>query len=456
MLKDSIDNDPYQFKPEITVKDTYGVTNICRPQRVEELVRQDKLCYDSDIKAVNILLLGCELTSTLSSSTIKLQKKYRIVSKNLWKDKMLLAQAQEAGFVLNDEQHDFLYYDDEATANAIFIAKLSHVGSINNDTVEPRYDSDILYEVPHYDTYHAFDMLNSNIQELGYIEKIVSNNESYDELTSNNNVISYTNYMLPIENDDNYVPPSVQKNDMMLSIIEQMKSQVEKCNMINQESQSVNESLTSELERYKDRVRILEYAAKDGCFEKEAYLERELNIAICDRNRKETLILAEESRLKMLEKQAVVNTKPIDYSKLNKLYKYFVPQQQLSAEQLYWSLTPSPLESFSKPTKVFPKKLPSTGQVLKNLNSTRDLLRKFDECIKRRTTLSPHQIGSWEQLDIKGAFKKDVIAFSEHLKESFKLFQKGFIAEVKEMKDIFEQIKDKVDQCSLAKRCFEI
>ncbi|GKC85066.1 hypothetical protein Tco_1140783 [Tanacetum coccineum] len=82
----------------------------------------------------------------------------------------------------------------------------------------------------------------------------------------------------------------------------------------------------------------------------------------------ETLILAEERRLKMLEKQTIVNTKPIAYSKLNKLYEIFVPQTQLSAEQLYWSSTPSP---------------------------------PFDECIKRRTTLSPHKIGSWEQLDIK-------------------------------------------------------
>ncbi|GKD23706.1 hypothetical protein Tco_1225409 [Tanacetum coccineum] len=144
-------------------------------------------------------------------------------------------------------------YDDKAIANAIFMANLSPVDSINDDMVEPCYDSDILFEVPHYDNYHDFDMLNSNIQELGYIENIVSNNESYDELTSNINVISYTDYMLTFGNDDdNYVPPPLQKNDMMLSVIEQIKSQVEKCNMVNQESQSVNESLTSELERYKD------------------------------------------------------------------------------------------------------------------------------------------------------------------------------------------------------------
>ncbi|GKE11585.1 hypothetical protein Tco_1415136 [Tanacetum coccineum] len=163
---------------------------------------------------------------------------------------------------------------------------LSRVGSLNDNTVEPRYDSDILSEVPHYDTYHDSDMLNSNIQELGYIENIVSNNESYDELTSNINVISYTDYMLTIgNNEDNYVPPLVQTNDMMLTV-KQMKSQVEKCNMVNQESKSVNELLINELERYKEKVRILENAPKNSSSEKEALLDRELRTVICDGNRK--------------------------------------------------------------------------------------------------------------------------------------------------------------------------
>ncbi|GJW55792.1 hypothetical protein Tco_0099877 [Tanacetum coccineum] len=100
----------------------------------------------------------------------------------------------------------------------------------------------------------------------------------------------------------------------------------------------------------------------------------------------------------------------------------------MSAKQLYWSSIPSPPITVSKP-KVFPIKLPSTSQVLRNLNNARDLLTKFDECIKRRPTLSPHEIGSWEQSDIKGAFKADVIPFSENLKETFKLFENEFIIE---------------------------
>ncbi|GKD30148.1 hypothetical protein Tco_1240926 [Tanacetum coccineum] len=210
-----------------------------------------------------------------------------------FKDKMLLAQAQEARLqaITNFKADHIDAYDsdcdDKATTNAIFMANLSPIVSLNDDTVAPHYDSDTLFEVPHYDTYHDSDVLNSNIQELEYTENIISNNESYDELKGNSDVISYTDYMLTIRNDkDNYVHPPIQKNDMMLSVIEQMKSQVEKCNKVNQEAKSVNESLTSELERYKDRVRVLKYAVKDGHSEQEAYLSRELYTLIFERKRK--------------------------------------------------------------------------------------------------------------------------------------------------------------------------
>ncbi|GJZ77575.1 retrovirus-related pol polyprotein from transposon TNT 1-94 [Tanacetum coccineum] len=194
----------------------------------------------------------------------------RVKDSEWFKDKILLAQAQEAEVVLDEEQQDFLAdsleetddcedlqlqattnfkaaHIDETTANAIFMENLSPVGSLNDDTVAPHYDSDTLSKVPHYDTYHESDMLNSNIQELGYNENIISTNESYDELKCNIDVISYTDYMLTIGNDeDNYVPPLVQKNDMMLSVIEHMKSQVEKCNKLRaQLKEKFSESQTN-------------------------------------------------------------------------------------------------------------------------------------------------------------------------------------------------------------------
>nr|GEX41084.1 retrovirus-related Pol polyprotein from transposon TNT 1-94 [Tanacetum cinerariifolium] len=90
----------------------------------------------------------------------------------------------------------------------------------------------------------------------------------------------------------------------------------------------------------------------------------------------ETLMLAEESRSKMLLKQhdpmileKKVNTTPVDYAILNQLSqdlkKRFVPQTELSAEQAFWSQNsmnssdPSPSR---RPTKVnIPKELPKVS-----------------------------------------------------------------------------------------------
>nr|GEZ12298.1 hypothetical protein [Tanacetum cinerariifolium] len=47
-----------------------------------------------------------------------------------------------------------------------------------------------------------------------------------------------------------------QQDDIILSVIEQLKTQVVNCTKINQDNKNINEILTAELERYKDQVRI--------------------------------------------------------------------------------------------------------------------------------------------------------------------------------------------------------
>ncbi|GJR26030.1 hypothetical protein Tco_1102262 [Tanacetum coccineum] len=184
--------------------------------------------------------------------------------------------------------------DDEATVNEIFMANLSPVGSLNDDTVAPRYDSNTLSEVPHYDTYHDSDVLNSNIQELGYIENIISTNESYDELKGNSDVISFTDYMLIIgEDTDNYVPPPVQKDDMMLSVIEQMKSQVKNCN----KCKSIDVVLLDLQESNKSLSELQKHFAK--------LEEYNITLHIAFQNHKEQMILNDPDTI---NKQLLVKT----------------------------------------------------------------------------------------------------------------------------------------------------
>ncbi|GJY00466.1 hypothetical protein Tco_0357484 [Tanacetum coccineum] len=58
MLIDSIEKGPYKLAKEIIVKATDGVTEITCEQIHDDLAPKERLRYDSDIKAVNIILLG--------------------------------------------------------------------------------------------------------------------------------------------------------------------------------------------------------------------------------------------------------------------------------------------------------------------------------------------------------------------------------------------------------------
>ncbi|GKF66308.1 hypothetical protein Tco_0192825 [Tanacetum coccineum] len=50
---------------------------------------------------------------------------------------------------------------------------------------------------------------------------------------------------------------SAQQDDLVLSVIEQLKTQVVHYTKTNLENKSVNDTLTAELERYKEQVKVL-------------------------------------------------------------------------------------------------------------------------------------------------------------------------------------------------------
>ncbi|GKD26095.1 hypothetical protein Tco_1232309 [Tanacetum coccineum] len=126
---------------------------------------------------------------------------------------------------------------------------------------------------------------------------------------------------------------------------------------------------------------------------------------------KETLMLAEESRSKMLLKQQdpmvleKVNTTLVDYVVLNQLSqdfeKRFVPQTELSAEQAFWSqnsMNSSDPSPSCRPTKVeVPKELPIVSMCLKletDLFNKKDFIEKetYDKVFRSYTTLEKHCI----------------------------------------------------------------
>ncbi|GKA07387.1 hypothetical protein Tco_0686611 [Tanacetum coccineum] len=81
-------------------------------------------------------------------------------------------------------------------------------------------------------------------------------NHSETEITSDSNIIPYSQYVIEsqqaaVQNSNS----SAQQDALILSVIEQLKTQVANCTKINLENKSVNDTLTAELERYKEQVK---------------------------------------------------------------------------------------------------------------------------------------------------------------------------------------------------------
>nr|GEY24175.1 hypothetical protein [Tanacetum cinerariifolium] len=154
-----------------------------------------------------------------------------------------LVQAQANGQVLQEEELEFLADPGMAETS-------SNQYVVNNNAA---------YQADDLDAYD-FDY----VQAPSTSEQSTILTQSDTEVTSDSNIISYSQYMNESQYNtvQNSSVPALQDN-LILSVIEQLKTQVVNCTKINQDNKQVNELLTAELERYKNQERILKEQKND-------------------------------------------------------------------------------------------------------------------------------------------------------------------------------------------------
>nr|GEZ14468.1 hypothetical protein [Tanacetum cinerariifolium] len=119
------------------------------------------------------------------------------------------------------------------------------------------YDFDTLAEVNNHDN-RTNQLISQEMQVPSIFEPSTILAQSNTESTSDSNIISYSQYV----NESQYntikdsTLPALQ-DDLIFSVIEQLKTQVVNYTKINQDNKQVNKLLTTELERYKNKERIL-------------------------------------------------------------------------------------------------------------------------------------------------------------------------------------------------------
>ncbi|GJS84345.1 hypothetical protein Tco_0750886 [Tanacetum coccineum] len=169
-----------------------------------------------------------------------------------------------------------------------------------------------------------------------------------------------------------------------------------------------------------------------------------VNLKIDSPDSEETLEDAEESRLKMRNKMVQIN-----YGKLNALYETFVPQQDFSMEQTYFSIPSTstngseskavtsdlPIPKMPKESKLL-KMFDTLGMAINGLRTRIDITLLED---RQRRWMSD------SQNSLREFYKTDVIPMSASLSKNLKELKEELIEEVQEMLNIFESMEQKVD-----------
>nr|GEX41131.1 integrase, catalytic region, zinc finger, CCHC-type, peptidase aspartic, catalytic [Tanacetum cinerariifolium] len=246
-----------------------------------------------------------------------------------FKDKVLLVQAQANRHVLQEEELEFL----------------ADPGTIESSSNQNVVTTNAAYQADDLDAY------DSDCDELNSAKIAFMANLSYygsDNLAENSHL------------------PALQ-DDLILSVIEQLKTQVVNCTKINQDNKQVNEFLTAELERSVN----------------------EKSDAIMIPDTEETLMLAEE----------------------------------MQTDEPYLSATTTIVEVL--------KELPKVNLVNSCLKKLKFYLASFDMVVKERTTVTAIIKGMWGFEHTKACFRDDIILFVKALKELFTSFDQCLIDENK-------------------------
>ncbi|GKB34596.1 retrovirus-related pol polyprotein from transposon TNT 1-94, partial [Tanacetum coccineum] len=286
----------------------------------------------------------------------------RLQDSDYFKDKMLLMQAQENGAVLDEEQSLFLAgeqiinfdedvdnspendlalnvdhvfeadecdafdsdVDEGPTTQTMFMTNLTSEDRIY-DEAGPSYDSNTPFEVQDHDTvvnhldeYHEVHEMQTDEQHNYVVD-------SDDDYTSNSNIIMYDQYVE--DNEDHIVQRNVSsvRNDALMSILDEMHEHGVQSRLANKPDMIINDSVTSELARYKELVGEYEKRAKFELTDRERKIDEQMRIIISDRNRKETSLKSKLHSAQILLSSIVDHYK----SKTEEVLEEFLDIQKL-------------------------------------------------------------------------------------------------------------------------------
>ncbi|GKB18890.1 integrase, catalytic region, zinc finger, CCHC-type containing protein [Tanacetum coccineum] len=191
--------------------------------------------------------------------------KPRVRDSKYFMEQMLLAKQDEAGVILTDEQNDFLFADasrmeeiEELSANICLMARIQPADQNSDD--EPSYESAFVSEV-------QSSSINENDEQV-YPTHTKIINSTIDDYQININIqfdfVKENVNSGSVEKDTHVYDLSALETLARNAYDEAVKQQ-----RFAQKVQQQNMTLTSQIEMYKERNRVLENITKDNNYLKE-------------------------------------------------------------------------------------------------------------------------------------------------------------------------------------------
>ncbi|GKD05224.1 hypothetical protein Tco_1180198 [Tanacetum coccineum] len=413
-------------------------------------------------KQRTVISYNCKWEGYMSKQCTKPKRKR---DDSWFKDKVLLVQAQASGQILHEEELAFLVdlgiperyatqtvithnaayqaddldaYDSDCdelnTAKVALMVNLSHYGSDalagvhNHDNMNNNMINQAVQAMPSSEQSNAaVQNSNSSAQQdaliLSVIEQLKTQGQNVD-LKSNDIVSDSSAQSVEIDRLKQTLSEHLKEKESLMQMVTLLKNDFKKEESRNIDREIALEKKIKQLDNIK--AQQLEPKLYDGNVIKNTS-------AIVIPDSEETLMLAEESRSKMLLKQQdpmmlekKVNTTPVDYAN---------------------SVNSSDHTPSNRPTKVeVPKELPKVSMVNTSLKKLKHHLAGFDVVVKERTTTTAITEGSWGFEHTKACFRDEIIPFVKALKDLFNTFDQYLIDELSEVQNVFHQMEQAVEQ----------
>ncbi|GKC12244.1 integrase, catalytic region, zinc finger, CCHC-type containing protein [Tanacetum coccineum] len=322
-----------------------------------------------------------------------------------YKDKAMLAEAQEAGQILDEEQLAFLVDLPKGQAVQTIIPNNSAFQTKDLDTYDSDYD----------DISNAKAVLMANISNYGF------------------DVISEVPYSETYLND--------MENQSVHAMQDFEQTPAEKAN-----KEQNNESVTAELERYKERVKAFEQRLNIDLSSREKMINSQMDDMIKEKLAlKEQVDSLEQNLSKQIkEKEFLLQTFNVFKSESKeKEDKYMENEIGLEKkikelDNILFKVGQSAQTVHIKPSDVSPvkieapKELPKVSLVNESLKKLKFNLAGFDNVVKIKTTPDARTEDEWGFDHTKAVFNNEIILFLKSLKDFFNVFDRDLLNEIME------------------------